>query len=167
MYTVGVVVGTHGLKGEARVFSRTDFPEVRFTKGSKLLLVKPSGDVIPVTVKTGRPQGRVYVVTFHEYEGMDEVAKLRGCELKVVESELVSLPTGHYFIHELVDCQVYEDDILLGIVREVLTPGANDVYVVRTQEGKDVLLPAIPDCILQVDTKNKRMDVHILPGLLD
>ncbi len=99
---------------------------------------------------------------------MDDVVKLRGCELKIAESDLAPLPAGHYFIHELIGCIVYDDaGISLGEVREVLTPGANDVYVVRTPNGKDILLPAIPECILQVDTEDKRIDVHILSGLLD
>lgn len=168
LYTVGVIIGTHGLKGDVKVFSRTDFPELRFVKGSKLLLVTPAENVIPVEVKSARLQGRVFVVSFFQFSTIDEVEKLRGSELKVPESELAPLPSGHYFIHELVGCEVYDDqNRRLGILHEVLTPGANDVYVVRTNEGKDLLFPAIPECILRVDVQNKRINVHVMPGLLD
>jgi len=167
-FTVGVVIGTHGLQGDVRVFPRTDFPELRFAAGSQLLLVRPDQTVTQLVVQFARKQNRIYVVSFVGYSSINDVQALRGCELKVTQSQLPALPLGEYYIHELIGCAVYTDDgDRLGILVDVLTPGANDVYVVKTESGKEVLLPAIPDCILDVDIGAGRIDAHLMPGLLD
>ncbi len=167
-FTVGVVIGTHGLKGDVRVFPRTDFPELRFTAGSQLLLMRSDQTVIALEVLSARKQNRLYIVSFVGYASIDEVQAFRGCELKVAQSQLAALSPGEYYIHDLIGCAVYTDDTdRLGVLVDVLTPGANDVYVVKTESGKDILLPAIPDCILRVDIESKRIDAHLMPGLLD
>lgn len=168
LYTVGVVVGPHGLRGELKVFSRTDFPELRFVKGAKLTLASDEGQSVLLTVKAARPHKNMYLVTFLGYESLEAVQGFKGRRLVVTADQLAPLPEGEFFYHQLVGCSVYGDDgEFLGTLTEVLTPGANDVYVVQRPAGKDILLPAIHDCILRVDPAAKRMDVHILPGLLD
>lgn len=170
MYTVGIIGGTHGLRGEVRVLSRTDFPHLRFVPGSRLLLVNAADDAVlrELTVGSARRQKGVYIVAFVGVDRLDEGEQLRGLYLKIDETQLAHLPEGEHFFHELVGCDVYTDvGEQLGVLTEVLTPGANDVYVVRTPSGKDVLLPAIRECILRVDPRQRRVDVHIMPGLLD
>ena len=94
--------------------------------------------------------------------------KLQGRELFVTRDQMPTLEEGQYLVRDLVGSQVItEDGQLFGVLTEVLSPGANDVYVVEMKKGKEVLLPAIPDCILDVDITNKKIIVHILPGLLD
>lgn len=169
-FTVGVMTKPHGLRGEMKVFPRTDFPEKRFKTGSKLY-VRPEGQspIAEVEVRTGRPQNNMWIVGFKGLQSIGDVERWRGMELAVAEEQLQPLPEGTYYIHQLVGLQVYtEDDTYLGELKEVLTPGANDVYVVRAPGTKrDILLPAIPDCILKVDLDRQQMLVHILPGLLD
>lgn len=170
MYTVGVIGGTHGLRGEVRVLCRTDFPELRFAPESRLLLVDAAEDAVlrEVTVQAARRQKGVYVVAFDGVERIEDAERLRGLYLKVDESRLAPLPEGEHFIHELVGCDVYTDEgERLGELTQVLTPGANDVYVVRTSVGREVLLPAIRQCILGVDIAERRVNVHMMPGLLD
>ena len=168
LFTVGVIAGTHGLRGDVKVVSRTDFPERRFVKGSRLLLARPDGALQELTVEAARAHKNVYLVVFAGFDAIEQVESLRGCELKVTAAELPPLPEGEYYYHELIGCSVYDDeDRLLGVLTEVLKPGANDVYVVGTPSGRSVLLPAIRDCILRVDPPGRRVDVHIMPGLLD
>ncbi|UOF89235.1 ribosome maturation factor RimM [Fodinisporobacter ferrooxydans] len=169
LITVGAITRPHGLKGEVKVFSRTDFPEVRFAKGSELLLQRPEGGpTIRVRVKSARPQQAMYIVQFEEYSTVEEAESLRGYELKVTETDLVPLPEGEFYIHQLVGCRMIADTgETLGELVDVLQPGANDVYVIRAVSGKELLLPAIPDCILHVDVEKREISVHILPGLLD
>ncbi|MCY0877286.1 MAG: ribosome maturation factor RimM [Firmicutes bacterium] len=171
MFTVGVITGTHGLRGDVKVLSRTDFPELRFVQGAHLWLVPAEGSrTAPreVVVRTAQSHNRVYIVSFEGYLSIDDVQAWRGSLLRVRRQDLPPLPQGEYFIRDLIGCAVYtEDGNLFGELVDVLTPGANDVYVVQTSLHGSVLLPAIPQCILHVDISTRRMDVRLLPGLLD
>jgi 16S rRNA processing protein RimM len=169
LFTVGVILKPHGLRGEVKVYPRTDYPETRFAKRSKLLLQNPEGGPTrSVEVESGRKQQNLYIVKFAQFSTVEEVEHLRGWELKVRENDLIPLPEGTYYIHQLVGCTVITDQgETLGELVEVLQPGANDVYVVKGADHKQILLPAIPDCILQVDVDKKVILVHIMEGLLD
>jgi 16S rRNA processing protein RimM len=166
---VGHLVNTQGIRGEVRVISRTDFEEIRFNKGSKLLLVHPNfPKPIPLTVRSSRPHKQFILLTFEGHPSINDVEKYKGGDLMVPEDDLVKLPENTYYIYQLVGCQVVTDEGQeLGVVKEVLQPGANDVYVVKRPKGKDILIPVIPECVLDVDVENKKILVHILPGLLD
>lgn len=169
-YTVGVMTKPHGLRGEMKVYPRTDFPEERFAAGSKLSIRREGQTPIAqVVVKSGRRQQNMWLVAFEDVNTIHDVEQWRGMELCVPEDELTPLPEGSYYIHQLVGLEVHSDEgIHLGELTQVLTPGANDVYVVQSATGKgQMLFPAIPDCVLDVDLTNHRMTVHILPGLLD
>lgn len=169
-YTVGVVTNTHALKGEVKVLSRTDFPETRFKKGSKLFLqMAGQSPIRELVVKSGRPQKNVWILSFEGVGSIADVENWKGMELSVLESQLQTLPEGTYYVHDLVGLRVLTDDGReVGELVEVLSPGANDVYVVKGNlQERDVLLPAIPECILNVDLDARVMRVHLLPGLLE
>ncbi|WAH35464.1 ribosome maturation factor RimM [Alicyclobacillus dauci] len=168
-YTVGVMTKPHGLRGEMKVYPRTDFAEKRFAPGSKLYIrAEGASPIAEVVVRSGRQQQSMWIVGFHDLNAIHDVERFKGMELCVEESQLEPLPEGTYYIHQLVGQQVYTDDgTFLGELKEVLKPGANDVYVVRgPRQKEDILIPAIPDCILSVDLVANRMTVHLLPGLL-
>ncbi|WP_274434356.1 ribosome maturation factor RimM [Alicyclobacillus sp. ALC3] len=183
-YTVGVIAGTHGLRGEVKVLPRTDFETERFRAGSVLHLrhagERPSREVI---VHTARRHKQFWLVAFTGLGSIDDVESWRGLELCVADSQLAALPEGTYYFHQLVGLRVVsETGEEIGVLTEVLTPGANDVYVVRpsgaqNRAGKtagshgkkrgDILIPAIPDCILGVDLVAGVMTIRVLPGLID
>lgn len=168
-YTVGVMTKPHGLRGEMKVYPRTDFPEKRFAAGSTLYVrSEGASPIAELIVRSGRQQQNMWIVGFRDLHAIHDVERFRGMELCVSEEQLTPLPEGTYYIHQLVGLQVYSDEgTYLGELKEVLQPGANDVYVVRGPlKDDDILLPAIPDCVLNVDLSAKRMSVHILPGLL-
>lgn len=168
-YTVGVITKPHGLRGEVRVYPRTDFPEVRFHSGSKLYVRKEGGSPIAeVEVESGRKHQNMWIVAFKNLQTVHDVEHWRSMELCVPETDLMPLPEGTHYIHELIGLKVFtEDESFVGELRDVLTPGANDVYVVRDPiTHEDILLPAIPSCILNVDVAAGKMLVHLLPGLL-
>ena len=169
MFTVGTIVGPHGLKGEVKVFSRTDYPELRFAPGSRLLVFRQGQDKSEeLVIKSSRIHKSLYLVLFEGFESVELVEKMRGAELKVLRSDAPPLPEGEYWIDDLINCQVVaESGEVLGQITDVLTPGANDVYVVRKPGRKDILIPAIPQCVLNVDVENKRMLIHLMPGLID
>lgn len=167
-FTVGVMTKPHGLRGEMKVFPRTDFASKRFSAGAKLH-IRPVGGtpIAQVEVQSGRRQNQMWIVSFKGLQSIHDVERWRGMELCVPETELEPLPEGSYYIHQLVGLEVQTDDgKLLGKLTDVLTPGANDVYVVRSKQYGEVLLPAIPECVLAVDLASARMTVHLMPGLL-
>lgn len=169
-FTVGVITQPHGLRGEVKVYPRTDFPEKRFTKGSHLYVRKEGqSPFAEVVVRQGRPHQQMWIVAFTGLNNISDIEAWKGMQLCVHESQLEPLPEGTYYFHQLIGLQVRADDgTYVGELVEVLTPGANDVYVVRGPlQASDVLLPAIPSCILGVDLQQKVMTVHLLPGLLE
>jgi 16S rRNA processing protein RimM len=169
MILVGHLVNTQGVRGEVRVLSRTDFEDVRFKKGSKLYLVHPNlPKPVELIVASARRHKQFILLKFEGHHSINDVEKYKGGDLKIYEEDLMELPENTYYIYQLVGCEVVTDEgQVLGTLKEVLQPGANDVYVVKPQKGKDILLPAIPECVLDVDVKNKKVLVHLMPGLLD
>ncbi|MFC4769781.1 ribosome maturation factor RimM [Effusibacillus consociatus] len=165
---VGSLVNTQGIRGEVRVISHTDFPEKRFVKGAKLILVHPNFPELELTVESTRQHKNFYLLKFVGHPSINDVEKYKGGVLKIRESDLTPLPEGSHYIHQLVGCRVVTvEGEELGELVEVLQPGANDVYVVKPPKGKEILLPAIPDCIKEVDVDNKLIRVHLMEGLID
>jgi 16S rRNA processing protein RimM len=166
-FRVGRLVNTHGLRGEVKVLSTTDFPEVRFAKGSLLYLFHPTlAQPLPLTVKSRRTYKDMEILSFEGYDSINDVEKYKGGELKIAEDQLQELEEGEYYIHQLIGCQVVTDEgEELGEIVDVLQPGANDVWVVKGKRG-EILLPYIDDCIKEVDVENKRVVCHLMEGLL-
>ncbi len=167
-YTVGKLVNTQGLRGEVRVVSTTDFPDIRFKKGNKLLLfLEKQNQPIELEVASFREHKEFFILTFKGYPTINDVEKLKGGDLRVPETDLIELDEDEFYIHQLIGCEVFTDEgELLGTIKEVLQPGANDVWVVKGKGGKEILLPYIDDCIKQVDVQNKKVICHIMEGLL-
>lgn len=169
LYNVGKIVNTHGIRGELKILSQTDFPELRFEKGSSLVMVDPvGGQTVPVQVETAREHKGMFIVRFKGWDNINQVEKYKGWLLKVEESQLAELDEGEYYYHEIIGCTVVtREGSKLGVVAEILTPGANHVWVVNRPKGKPVLLPVIDDVIKDVDVNNKRITVELLEGLVD
>ncbi|MGG4035815.1 ribosome maturation factor RimM [Paenibacillus cisolokensis] len=168
--TVGKVVNTHGIRGEIKVLSQTDFPDVRFAPGSRLtLLDERRGTAVPVEVAGSRLHKNVYILKLNGFDNINDVEKYKGWSLKVSRDDQVELEEGEYYYHEIIGCRVVtEDGETLGEVTEILTPGANDVWVVKRPpgKGKPVLLPVIDDVVLDVDVAERKVTVRLLEGLI-
>lgn len=166
-FTVGKIVNTHGIKGEVRVISHTDFPEERFAKGSKLLLVHPSHtQPVPLQISESRTHKNFYILQFKDHSSINDVEKYKGSLLKITEAELLDLDADEYYIHQIVGCEVFtEEGERIGTIKEVLRPGANDVWVVQRDKLKDLLLPYIDEVVKQVDVDQKKVTVHLMEGL--
>lgn len=168
LLSVGKIVNTHGIRGEVKVLLSTDFPEVRFAPKARLLMVHPErGERIEVTVASSRPYKQMYIVKFNEYGNINDVERYKGYELKVSKEERVELPENEYYFDEIIGCRVVnEDEEEIGVIEEILRPGANDVWVVKLPSRKDLLLPVIDDVVLDVDVKSKRVKIRLMEGLL-
>lgn len=162
-FNVGKIVNTHGVKGEIRVVSRTDFPEERYKVGNTLYISnEKGGEPFPVKITSHRQHKTFDLLTFEGYGNVNEVEQFKGSLLKVPEDQL-----GEYYYHEIIGCNVVtEEGEALGTIKEVLSPGANDVWVIKRPKGQDLLIPYIDDVVLQVNIENKLVTIHVTEGLL-
>lgn len=169
-FTVGKVVNTHGLRGELKILSQTDFADVRFAAGSKLLMLnEENGATLEVKVISSRPNKNVYILKLEGFNDINQVEKYKGWVLKVSEANLVDLDEGEYYYHEIIGCRVVtEEGEELGTISEILSPGANDVWVVDRPKGsgKQLLLPVIDEVLISVNTKEKIVTVRLMEGLI-
>lgn len=167
-YNVGKLVNTHGIRGEVRVVSRTDFPEERYQVGNKLyLFMDKQTTPIELIVKSHRQHKSFDLLTFEGYDNMNQVEPFKGGILKITEEQLTPLDEGEYYYHEIIGCDVYSmDDVKLGTIKEVLSPGANDVWVMKDEKGKEVLIPYIEPVVKKIDVTQKKVWIELLEGLL-
>ncbi|MFC4598892.1 ribosome maturation factor RimM [Cohnella hongkongensis] len=168
LLNVGKIVNTHGIKGELKVWPQTDFPEIRFRKGGHLLMVPPeAGEPVKVEIVSAREQKNLYILKIKGFDNINEVEKYKGWELKVTEDERVELDEGEYYVRDIVGCEVVtEEGETLGQVTDILSPGANDIWVVKMPKGKELLLPVIDDVVLDVDVSARKIKVRLMEGLL-
>jgi 16S rRNA processing protein RimM len=160
---VGVLRRPHGLRGEALVSVETDFPE-RLKKGLRLFLGE---DHTQLTIRSRRTTSDGLLLAFEEFSDRESLAHIRNESLFVRAVDSPQLPTGQFYQHQLIGLDVFtQEGSLLGKLVEVIDTAANDVYVLQSPQKKEILLPAIRDVIRNVDLENKRMTVHLLPGLL-
>lgn len=108
------------------------------------------------------------ILHFEGIDNINDVEKYKQCKLFVDREHAVPLDEDEYFMTDLIDMQVVtEDDEMVGTLKEIIPTGANDVYVVVDENGKELLLPAIKECILSVDVELRRMRVHLMKGLIE
>ncbi|MFB1291951.1 ribosome maturation factor RimM [Streptococcus pyogenes] len=164
----GKIVNTQGLQGEMRVLSVSDFAEERFKKGSQLALFDDKDRFVQeVTIVSHRKQKHFDIIKLKDMYHINAIEKYKGYTLKVSKDNQGDLQEGEFYYHQIIGMAVYEKDRLIGYVKEILQPGANDVWVVKRQGKRDLLLPYIPPVVLNVDVPNKRVDVELMEGLDD
>ena len=165
LFRVGVIANTHGIRGEVKVFPTTEDPQ-RF-EWLKEVLLDTGKEMLPLKISSVRFFKNLVIVKFKGIDNINDIEKYKGKDLYVTRENAIPLEEDEYYIADIIGAAVYtEDGEEFGTLTDVLETGANLVFVVK-HEGKDVLLPAIPDCVKDVDTEEKKVVVHILPGLLD
>jgi 16S rRNA processing protein RimM len=159
---VGFLRRAHGLRGEMIMNLHTDFPE-RLQSGRKLWV---GDEHRPVELASARPHAKGMLVKFKGVESPEEAGRLRNQWVYVRASDVPRLPEGKLYQHELYGFDVVDEHGgPLGQLVEILETGANDVYVVRNEDGTEILLPAIPSVILEINAPLRLMRVHVLEGL--
>lgn len=163
---VGVIASTHGVRGEVKVFPTTD--DVKRFKKLKEVLLDTGEEYMALQIESVKFFKQFAILKFKGYESINDIEKYKGNPLFVTRENAVRLKKDEYFIADLIGMKVEnEDGSFSGILKDVIETGANDVYAVSYEDGKEVLIPAIKDCILSVDLESCRMKVHLLDGLLD
>lgn len=186
-FQIGIIASTHGLRGEVKVFPTTD--DVKRFKALKEVILDPvrtravgkeSGKT--VTEKKGNMPGpgsrtleienvkffkQFVILKFQGMDHIEDVEKYRSCPLLVPRSKAVRLKKDEYFVADLMGLTVRDEDgTEIGVLKEVLETGANDVYVIALNDGRELLLPAIRQCVLEVNVEAGFVRIHILEGLL-
>lgn len=161
---VGVITSPHGVRGEANVFPTTDDP-ARFRK-LKSVYLDDGKEVRTAEIKSVKFFKNMVIVKLEGIDDRNAAEKLRQAKLLVNRENAVPLEENEYFIADLIGLSVCSDEgEELGTISDVLQTGANDVYVISRDGEKDLLVPAIRECVKSVDIACKQMTVHLLPGL--
>ena len=165
-FQVGVITTPHGVQGEAKVFPTTDDPR-RFKRLKVVILDTGKGERT-LEIEHVKFFKQFVIIKFKEFHTPEEVAVYRQKSLYVTRENAVRLGKDEYFIADLMGLRILdEDNQEIGVLREVLETGANDVYIIDLKDGRELLLPAIKECVLRVDIEAGEMQIHILDGLLD
>lgn len=166
MLRVGVISSTHGVRGEVKVFPTTDDP-ARF-EDLKTVFLDTGREMLELEITGVKFFKNMVILKFKGYDNINDIEKYRGKDLWITREQAVPLGEDENFVGDLIGLQVVTDEgETLGTMKDVMFTGANDVYVVEREDKKELLLPAIKDCILDVDLENGVMTVHMLDGLLD
>ena len=166
MLRVGVISSTHGVRGEVKVFPTTDDP-ARFEELETVLL-DTGKEKLELEIAGVKFFKNMVILKFKGYDSINDVERYRGRDLWITREQAVPLGEDENFVADLIGLAgVTDGGETLGTMKDVMFTGANDVYVVERGNGKELLLPAIKDCILDVDLENGVMTVHVLDGLLD
>lgn len=163
---VGVISSTHGIHGEVKVFPTTD--DVKRFKKLKNVIIDTKKEYINMEIKSVKFFKQFAIIGFKGYDDINQIEKYKGCDLLIARKDAIPLAPNEYFICDLIGCEIITDDgSILGELTDVMTTGANDVYIVTTKEGKEILLPVIDECVLDINIEEKKIKVHIMKGLLD
>ena len=163
---VGIITSTHGVRGEVKVYPTTDDPR-RFRRLKEVVL-DTGREKLNLEIEGVKFFKQFVILKFKGLDNINDIEKYRQKSLYVTRKNAVRLQRDEYFIADLIGLKVQDEDGKeLGTVKDVIETGANDVYEVEMADGKSLLLPAIKQCILNVDVENGTMQVHVLEGLLD
>lgn len=163
---VGVISSTHGVRGEVKVFPTTD--DVNRFKVLKEVILDTGSEQKILEIEQVKFFKKMAILKFKGYDSIEAIEVYKGKDLLVTREHAVKLAPGENFIVDLIGLQVVTDDgASFGTLTDVMQTGANDVYVVTTADKKEILLPAIPSCVLDANLEQGIVTVHILDGLLD
>ena len=164
-FELGQIVNTFGIKGEVKVNPFTDDIE-QFEKLKSILVVK-NKQLVEMKIENVRYQKHLVILKLKNVEDMNSAEKLKGSYIKIHRKDARKLPKGKYFIADIIGSEVVTDDgQSLGKVDDIYNTGSNDIYVVKDELGKQILLPGIKDVIKEIDLENEKIIVHIIKGLI-
>ena len=162
---VGVISSTHGIRGEVKVFPTTD--DVKRFKKLKKVILDTGREHLPLEVESVKFFKQFAIVKFKGIDDINDIEKYKGKSLLVDRENAVKLRKDEYFIADMIGLQVYtEDGEAFGVLKDVLETGANDVYIIDSLKHGEVLVPAIKQCILDVDIEGQKMTIHLMEGLV-
>ena len=161
---VGTIIKTHGIRGEVKVYPLTD--DIGRFKQLKEVVLEPDSDNIPLEIENVKFQKNIVILKFKGYDSINDIEMHIKKGIYVTRDNAVELDEDEYFVADLIGLKVITDEgEEFGKVTDVMHTGANDVYVIE-HNGKEVLVPAIKQCIIDVSLDNRTMTIHLMKGLL-
>ena len=165
-FRVGVITNSHGVRGEVKVYPTTE--DINRFKKLKKIYLDNNGTYEELNITGVKFVKNMVVLKFAEYNNINEILGLKNMDLYVDREHAIPLKEGEFYIPDMIGADVVTDeDEHLGVLKDILKTGANNVYIVKSDAGKEILLPDIDECILNKDIDNKVIKVHIMKGLLD
>ncbi len=165
MFRIGVITSTHGIRGEVKVYPTTD--DVNRFKSLKKCYIRTKSEDIEVEKKNCKFFKNMVILAFNEFDNINQVEKFRQCDIYVKREDAIKLAEDEYYIADIIGAVVSDEDgKKLGILQDVIFTGANDVYSVIMENGKELLIPVIKDCVLDIDTENRKVTVRLMKGML-
>lgn len=166
LVSIGKIVGHYGYKGEVKVTPLTDFPQ-RF-EGLKQVMVNKHGAISIAQIEKVKINHNMLLIKFSGIDSKESALEIRGSLLQIEETELYPLPEGYYYHFQLLGLKVFDGRRgFIGILTDVLETGANDVYLIKSDDYGEILIPAIKEVVKKIDLAGKSMQVDLLPGLID
>lgn len=164
-FQVGIITSPHGVHGEVKVYPTTD--DVRRFRRLKEIILDTGKERLNLEIEGVKFVKQFAVLKFKGYDNMNDVEKFRQKSLFVARENAVRLKRDEYYIADLMGLKVLDEEGQeIGVLREVIETGANDVYAIDLKDGGELLLPAIKQCVLMVDVEEGFIKIHILEGLL-
>lgn len=162
----GVITTTHGIRGEVKVFPTTD--DVHRFEDLDSVLLDTGKEYMELEIENVKYFKQYAILKFKGIDNINDIEKYKGRSLYVTRDQAIPLEEDEYYIADLIGLDIYlENGEKFGVLKDVMETGANDVYIVETEEGKEVLIPAIHECVLDIDVEENRMEIHLMDGLLD
>jgi len=165
LYSIGIVLKPQGVRGEVKVEPLSPYPE-RFEKLKKIFVQKETPQTY--SVEKVRITDRFVFLKFVEINSRDEAENLRNCELLIKQEDLINLAADEYFLHDLIGCNVLsESGEEIGEITDIMQNSSNDVYIVNSRDGKEILIPAVKEVVIKVNIKQKKVIIRPMDGLLE
>lgn len=164
-FEIGQIVNTNGLKGIVKVKPFTD--DIKEFETFESIYVQKKAELIEFKIESVRYAKNMVLLKLKGIDNIDEAETLKNLYIKVRREQLPELQENSYYIVDLLECEVVTvDGEILGKMDDVFNTGSNDVYVVKNEEGKQILLPAIKEVIKNVDIPNRKITVKLMEGLI-
>ncbi len=164
-FEIGQIVNHFGIKGMVKVNPFTN--DISQFEELKSVLVEKNGKLLDIQIEEVKYSKNQILLKLKGIDTVEEAEKYRNCYIKIARENAKKLPKNTYFIADLLGLTVYTDEnILLGKVEDIYNSGASDIYVVKSEDGKQILLPGIKDVIKQIDLEQEKIIVHLIKGLV-
>lgn len=162
---VGVITSTHGVRGEVKVYPTTD-DAARF-KQLKHVLLDTGKETLPLEIQGVKFFKQFVILKFKGFDNINDIERYKRCPILIERCDAVELEEDEYFIADMIGMAVEtKDGKEFGTLKDVIETGANDVYVIDSAEHGEVLVPAIKECILDVNIEEGKMKIHLMDGLV-
>lgn len=161
---IGQIVNTQGLKGEIKIYPFTS--DITRFDDLKKIYIDINNNKEKVNIEKIRYQKNMVIAKLEGLNDINDVEKFKGKYIFIDEEDRLELPENTYYISDLFGCEVLCDNVLIGKIADIFSTKSNDVYVIKSTDGKEILIPAIKDVISNVDVKSKKVIINNIEGLL-